>query len=200
MANGCNRSGPPRTRWVSSLKAQGRPSFILADTTGNRTTPLVVQLMRRTGLLSFSCLTASHGSSHTMASVQEPTLKRQRHLKMNSVGLASKFVHALPSTSSLASALGLSCASHARSDYPLRSIAPVSGFAIGSALFATRPLDELQSLQAGMPVLADDDVVMHGDAERGRDVDDRAGHLDVGLRWRRIATRMVVHQEDGGGG
>jgi len=43
-----------------------------------------------------------------------------------------------------------------------------------------------------MPVLADDDVVVHGDAERTRDVDDRAGHLDVGLRRRRIAGGVIV--------
>jgi hypothetical protein len=45
-----------------------------------------------------------------------------------------------------------------------------------------------------MPVLADDDVVMHGDAERPRDVDDCLGHLDVRLRWRRTAGGMVVHE------
>jgi hypothetical protein len=51
---------------------------------------------------------------------------------------------------------------------------------------------QLQSLQTRMAVLADDDVVMHGDAERPRDVDDGAGHLDVRLRWRRIAGRVIV--------
>jgi hypothetical protein len=45
-----------------------------------------------------------------------------------------------------------------------------------------------------MPVVADDDVVMDGNAERGRDVDDRLGHLDVGLRGRRIAGGVVVLQ------
>ena len=39
--------------------------------------------------------------------------------------------------------------------------------------------DQLHPLQARMPVFADDDVVVHGDAERRRDVDDRLGHLDV---------------------
>ena len=43
-----------------------------------------------------------------------------------------------------------------------------------------------------MPILADDDVVVHGDAERGGDVDDRLGHLDVRLRRRRIAGGMAV--------
>jgi hypothetical protein len=45
-----------------------------------------------------------------------------------------------------------------------------------------------------MPVLADDDVVVHGDAERPGDVDDRFRHLDVGLRGRGIAARVVVHE------
>jgi len=45
-----------------------------------------------------------------------------------------------------------------------------------------------------MPVLADDDVIVHGDAERTGDVDDRLGHLDIGLRGRRIAGGMIVHQ------
>ena len=48
--------------------------------------------------------------------------------------------------------------------------------------------------QARMAVLADDDVVVHGDAERGGDVDDGLGHLDVRPRGRRIAGRMVVHE------
>jgi hypothetical protein len=33
-----------------------------------------------------------------------------------------------------------------------------------------------------MTVLADDDVVVHGDAERLRHVDDRLRHWDVGAR------------------
>jgi len=44
-----------------------------------------------------------------------------------------------------------------------------------------------------MPVLADDDVVVHGNAERGGDLDDRFGHMDIGLRRRRIARGVVVH-------
>ena len=43
-----------------------------------------------------------------------------------------------------------------------------------------------------MPASADDDVVVHGNAERGGDVDDRLRHLDIGLRRRRIAGGMVV--------
>src|SRR4051794_13467840 len=37
-----------------------------------------------------------------------------------------------------------------------------------------------QRLEARVPVLADDDVIVHRDAERLRHVDDRLGHLDVG--------------------
>ena len=44
-----------------------------------------------------------------------------------------------------------------------------------------------------MSAFADNDVVMHGDAERVGDIDDRLGHLDVGLRRRRVAGGMVVH-------
>ena len=47
-------------------------------------------------------------------------------------------------------------------------------------------------LQARMAVLADDDVVVHGNAEGSCDVDDGPGHLDVGLRGRRIAAGVVV--------
>ncbi len=48
-----------------------------------------------------------------------------------------------------------------------------------------------------MPVLADDDVIVHGDAERTGDVDDRACYLDIRLRWRRIAGGVVVQQDNG---
>jgi hypothetical protein len=45
-----------------------------------------------------------------------------------------------------------------------------------------------------MPASSDDNVVVHGNAERGCDIDDRFRHLDVGLRRRRIAARVMVHQ------
>ena len=51
-----------------------------------------------------------------------------------------------------------------------------------------------QPLEARVPVLADDDVVVHRDAERLRHIDDRLGHVDVGARGRRIAGGMIVHQ------
>src|ERR1700694_3460912 len=75
--------------------------------------------------------------------------------------------------------------------------ANVFGCSLESGL---RRSNQLQPLQARMPVLADDDVIVHGDAERAGDVDDRAGHLDIRLRRRRIAGGVVVHQQDRGGG
>ena len=58
----------------------------------------------------------------------------------------------------------------------------------------TSTSNQLQPLEAGMAVLADDDVVVHGNAERLGDVDDRLRHLNVGARRRRVAGRMIVHQ------
>lgn len=62
-------------------------------------------------------------------------------------------------------------------------------FAVRSALAPKRRrrLDQLHSPQAGMPVSADDDVIVHGDPQRLGDVDDRFRHLDIGLRGRGIA-------------
>jgi hypothetical protein len=37
-------------------------------------------------------------------------------------------------------------------------------------------------------------MVVHGNPERTRDLDDRLGHLDVGARRRGIAGRMIVDQ------
>lgn len=51
-----------------------------------------------------------------------------------------------------------------------------------------------------MAIFPNDDVVVHRYPERSGDVDDRFGHLDVGLRWRRIPGGMIVHQDHGGGG
>jgi hypothetical protein len=45
-----------------------------------------------------------------------------------------------------------------------------------------------------MAIFADDDVIVHGDAERRGDVDDGLGHRDIRLRGCRIATRVVVHE------
>ncbi len=49
-----------------------------------------------------------------------------------------------------------------------------------------------------MAVLADDNVIVHGNAEQARHRDNLLRHLDVGARRRRVAGRMIVHQDDGG--
>jgi hypothetical protein len=58
---------------------------------------------------------------------------------------------------------------------------------------AIRLSHQLESLQASMPVLTDDDVVVHGDAERARHLDDRLRHLHVHARRGRIAAGVIVH-------
>ena len=45
-----------------------------------------------------------------------------------------------------------------------------------------------------MPVLADDEVVVHRDAKRACDLDDRLRHLDVRARGGRIAGRVIVRE------
>jgi hypothetical protein len=51
---------------------------------------------------------------------------------------------------------------------------------------------QLHPLQARMPVLADNDVVVHRDAQGLRDRDDRLGHCDVGLRRGRVVRGVIV--------
>jgi hypothetical protein len=52
--------------------------------------------------------------------------------------------------------------------------------------------NQLQALQTGMPFLADDDVVVHGNTKRLRHGDDLLRHLDVRARRRRIAGGMIM--------
>ena len=54
--------------------------------------------------------------------------------------------------------------------------------------------NQLQPLEARVPLLADDQVVVHGNAQRLGHLDDRLRHLDVGARRRRI-TRGVIMEE-----
>jgi hypothetical protein len=49
-----------------------------------------------------------------------------------------------------------------------------------------------------MPLLANDDVVMHRNAERLRHLDDLPGHLDVGAGRARVAGGVVVDQDHRG--
>jgi hypothetical protein len=43
-----------------------------------------------------------------------------------------------------------------------------------------------------VPLLADDDVIVHGDAERRGYGDDLLRHLHIGVRRRGIARRVIV--------
>ena len=45
-----------------------------------------------------------------------------------------------------------------------------------------------------MAFLADDDVIVHRDAERLRGFDDRLRHLDIGAGGCRVARGVIVHQ------
>ena len=51
-----------------------------------------------------------------------------------------------------------------------------------------------------MAVLSDNDMIMHRDVECFGSVDELLGHIDVGARWCGITGRMVVDQNNGGGG
>ena len=53
---------------------------------------------------------------------------------------------------------------------------------------------QAKRLETGDPVTADDQVVMDADAQAARRLDDLSGDLHVGLRRRRIAGRVVVHE------
>jgi hypothetical protein len=44
-------------------------------------------------------------------------------------------------------------------------------------------------------VLADDEMIVHGDAERARDLDDRPCHVDIGARGSGVAGGMVVQEQ-----
>lgn len=59
--------------------------------------------------------------------------------------------------------------------------------------------DQSQTLEADMPILADDDVIMHGDAEWLGGIDDRLGHVDISAGRGRVAAWVVVDEDDRGG-
>src|SRR5690606_11391697 len=64
-------------------------------------------------------------------------------------------------------------------------------FSVARAAFS---LHQPQAAKARVAVAADDDVVVHQDAERFGDLADGPRHLDVGGGGRRIARGVVVHQ------
>ena len=59
--------------------------------------------------------------------------------------------------------------------------------------------DELKALQARMAILADDDVIVHGNAQRFGGFDDQFGHLDIGTRRCWVAGRVIMDEDDTGG-
>lgn len=61
---------------------------------------------------------------------------------------------------------------------------------------STRLSNQPHPLEARVPLLADDDVIVHGNAERVCDRNDLLRHLGVRLRWRRIARGMIVDESD----
>ena len=72
------------------------------------------------------------------------------------------------------------------------SASDVAAAIIAKAVGRSYNSNQLQPLQTGVPFLADDDVIVHGNAERGRHRDDLLRHLNVGARRRRIFRRMIV--------
>ena len=62
---------------------------------------------------------------------------------------------------------------------------------------SNKRLNQLQPFQAGVPFLTDDDVIVHGNAERLRHRNNLLRHLNIGARRRRIAGWMIVHQNHG---
>ena len=79
----------------------------------------------------------------------------------------------------------------------LRAIPSVPGNR-GSTAPPQQPagLDQPAAAEAGVAVLADDDMVVQLDLDRLQRRHDLAGHLDVGLRGRRVAARVVVDHDD----
>ena len=57
-------------------------------------------------------------------------------------------------------------------------------------------LDQLQPLQAGMAFFTDNDVIMYRDAQWLGHLDNDTRHLNVGTRRCRVASGMIVHQDD----
>ena len=53
-------------------------------------------------------------------------------------------------------------------------------------------LNEARFSEGPMPIVADDDVVAHMDAEDSPGLDEGFGDLPVCLRWRGVAARMFM--------
>src|SRR5271166_6577238 len=66
---------------------------------------------------------------------------------------------------------------------------------ISRAMVPPSPSHQLQPFEAGVTLLADDDVVVRGNAERASHGNDLVCHLDIGLR--RCGVAGVVDEDDG---
>jgi hypothetical protein len=77
----------------------------------------------------------------------------------------------------------------------MASLLPKSGDCGGRMRITAATLNQLQSLEARMPVPADNQMIVHLDAEPARDLDDLPGHLDVGARRCRVSSGTIVHQD-----
>ena len=80
------------------------------------------------------------------------------------------------------------------------------GTAANTLVVSGLSLDQLHCLQARVAVLADDEVVVHGNAELPRDLDDCPRHVDVGARggWDRrrdgcARQRRATYRADNAG-
>ena len=58
-------------------------------------------------------------------------------------------------------------------------------------------LNQPLPFKAGMAVAADDDVIMHQDAERFARIDNLTGHGDIRIRWCWVTGWMIVNKNDG---
>ena len=67
-----------------------------------------------------------------------------------------------------------------------------AGTTAGAADTTAEASNQPQPLEARVPVLADDQMVVHGNPERLCHLDDRLGHLVMCLRRCRIAGGVIV--------
>ena len=80
---------------------------------------------------------------------------------------------------------------------PKYAVTPLRGKGVTAAARVLRDLEshQLQRLETRVAVLADDEVVVHGNAQWPRDLDDGPRHVDVGARGSGIAGGMVVQEQ-----
>jgi len=60
--------------------------------------------------------------------------------------------------------------------------------------FRDHTLNQPEPLEAGVAFLADDDVVVHGNAQRFGDIDDRLRHLDTDRAIKGIVGKRLTYR------